>query len=166
MKILMYSTRSYDKISFRKELGNYSNIEIEFTESQLNETSVRLLQHNVYDAICVFVNDKVDVVFPVHVDFHTSVVTSFRIVVKAVQKGRVGDAFTDVLLIVDDDIGTNGRSNVFAVNVCRIGIIIPRFDTVLSLVSKFLCHHECDFAGKRTYIGLKNVFFRLECVTC
>ena len=59
----------------------------------------------------VFVNDKVDVVFPVHVDFHTSVVTSFRIVVKAVQKGRVGDAFTDVLLIVDDDIGTNGRGN-------------------------------------------------------
>lgn len=55
MKVLMYSTRSYDKISFRKELGNYSNIEIKFTESQLNLTTVEMAKG--FDAICIFVND-------------------------------------------------------------------------------------------------------------
>lgn len=59
MKILMYSTRSYDKISFRKALENYSDIQIDFVESQLNENTVSVAQ-GYYDAICVFVNDVVN----------------------------------------------------------------------------------------------------------
>lgn len=57
MKILMYSTRSYDKIVFREVLQNYENVTIDFLESSLN--SITVDNAKGYDAICVFVNDKV-----------------------------------------------------------------------------------------------------------
>ena len=58
MKILMYSSRPYDKLSFRKELENYSNVEIDFIETSLNEKTVELAKG--YAAVCVFVNDIVN----------------------------------------------------------------------------------------------------------
>ena len=57
MRILMYSTRSYDKISFREVFSN-SLSTIDFTESQLNEQTVEMAKG--YDAICIFVNDICD----------------------------------------------------------------------------------------------------------
>lgn len=56
MKILFYSTRPYDKISFRETLKNYSNLEVTFTESSLNDQTVELADG--YDAVCIFVNDN------------------------------------------------------------------------------------------------------------
>lgn len=56
VKILFYSTRSYDKISFREKLSNYSNLDITFIESPLNKKTVELAKG--YDAICIFVNDN------------------------------------------------------------------------------------------------------------
>lgn len=56
MKILFYSTRSYDKISFRKLKEQYAKIEITFIESSLNEKTVELATN--YDGICIFVNDN------------------------------------------------------------------------------------------------------------
>lgn len=58
MKILMYSTRPYDKLSFNKELANYPEIEMDFTESSLNELTVELAKN--YHAVCVFVDDIVN----------------------------------------------------------------------------------------------------------
>ena len=56
MKVLFYSTRSYDKISFRKRLDLYKGIEITFVESSLNDKTVEMA--NGYDAVCIFVNDN------------------------------------------------------------------------------------------------------------
>lgn len=58
MKILMYSTRSYDKISFRAALENYPGIKIDFLEAALNKQTAESAKG--YDAVCVFVNDVVD----------------------------------------------------------------------------------------------------------
>lgn len=55
MKVLFYSTRSYDKISFRESLTQFPEIEIKFVESSLNENTVKLAEG--YDAVCIFVND-------------------------------------------------------------------------------------------------------------
>lgn len=55
MKILFYSTRSYDKISFRDKAAQYSDLEFTFVESSLNERTVELASG--YDAVCIFVND-------------------------------------------------------------------------------------------------------------
>ncbi|WP_435357107.1 2-hydroxyacid dehydrogenase [Emticicia sp. SJ17W-69] len=55
MKIAFFSTKSYDKEFFEKY--NQTNT-LTFYEVPLNESSVRLAEG--FDAICVFVNDKVD----------------------------------------------------------------------------------------------------------
>ena len=55
MKILMYSTRPYDKLAFRKVLPNYPQITIEFLEASLNAMTVESAKG--FDAICIFVND-------------------------------------------------------------------------------------------------------------
>jgi len=56
MKILFYSARSYDKISFREKLKNFKSLEVTFIESALNCTTVEMAKG--YDAICIFVNDN------------------------------------------------------------------------------------------------------------
>ncbi len=55
MKIAFFSTKPYDKEFFEKY--NQTN-ELTFYDVSLNESSVRLAQG--FDAICVFVNDKVN----------------------------------------------------------------------------------------------------------
>ena len=55
MKILMYSTRSYDKLAFRKVLPKYPQITMEFLEASLNPITVESAKG--FDAICIFVND-------------------------------------------------------------------------------------------------------------
>ena len=55
MKIAFFSSKSYDNEFFEKH--NQTN-ELTFYEVSLNEASVRLAEG--FDAICVFVNDKVD----------------------------------------------------------------------------------------------------------
>lgn len=55
MKIAFFSTKPYDKDFFEKHNQKH---ELTFYEVALNETSVRLAEGN--DAICVFVNDKVN----------------------------------------------------------------------------------------------------------
>lgn len=55
MKIAFFSTKPYDKEFFEKH--NHSH-ELTFYEASLNEKSVRLAEGS--DAICVFVNDKVN----------------------------------------------------------------------------------------------------------
>jgi D-lactate dehydrogenase len=55
MKIAFFSTKSYDKEYFEK----YNQIhELTFYEVSLNESSIRLTEG--FDAICVFVNDKIN----------------------------------------------------------------------------------------------------------
>lgn len=55
MKIAFFSTKPYDKEFFEKH--NQTNT-LTFYEVPLNESSVRLAEG--FDAICVFVNDKVN----------------------------------------------------------------------------------------------------------
>ena len=55
MKILFYSTRNYDKNSFREVTPEYPDVQVDFIESTLNLTTVKLAAG--YDAICIFVND-------------------------------------------------------------------------------------------------------------
>lgn len=55
MKIAFFSTKPYDSEYFEKH--NKTN-EMTFFDVSLNETSVRLAEG--FDAICVFVNDKID----------------------------------------------------------------------------------------------------------
>ncbi len=54
MKILFYGTASYDKDSFQKELVDYPEIKIDFTETNLTPMTAALARG--YDAVCAFVN--------------------------------------------------------------------------------------------------------------
>lgn len=56
MKILFFSTRSYDKIEFRKQLFEYKNLEVVFTETSLNANTAIMAKG--YDAICIFTCDN------------------------------------------------------------------------------------------------------------
>lgn len=56
MKVLFYSTRSYDKISFREKQSKYPELDFTFIESALNEKTAELAVN--YDAVCIFVNDN------------------------------------------------------------------------------------------------------------
>jgi D-lactate dehydrogenase len=58
MKILMYSARPYDKLSFGAELAKHPEIQMDFTESSLNELTVELAKN--YGAVCVFVDDTLN----------------------------------------------------------------------------------------------------------
>ena len=54
MNILFYGTASYDKASFTKELVDYPEIKIDFTETNLTPMTAALARG--YDAVCAFVN--------------------------------------------------------------------------------------------------------------
>ncbi|WP_455138148.1 2-hydroxyacid dehydrogenase [Thermophilibacter sp.] len=54
MNILFYGTASYDKVSFQKELADYPEIKIDFTETNLTPMTAALARG--YDAVCAFVN--------------------------------------------------------------------------------------------------------------
>lgn len=54
MKILFYDTKKYDKESFEKVMPKYKDIEIEFTESDIDEQTARYSCG--FDAICAFVS--------------------------------------------------------------------------------------------------------------
>ena len=54
MKILFYGTASYDKDSFTKELKDYPDVKIDFTETNLTPMTAPLARG--YDAVCAFVN--------------------------------------------------------------------------------------------------------------
>ena len=54
MKVLFFGTRSYDKKSFQKELPNYPEVQIDFTEVNLTPSTAALAKG--YDAVCAFVN--------------------------------------------------------------------------------------------------------------
>ena len=54
MNILFYGTASYDKASFTKELKDYPEIKIDFTETNLTPMTAALARG--YDAVCAFVN--------------------------------------------------------------------------------------------------------------
>ena len=54
MNILFFGTASYDKASFTKELAEYPEIKIDFTESNLTPMTAALARG--YDAVCAFVN--------------------------------------------------------------------------------------------------------------
>ena len=54
MKILFFGTASYDKDSFSKELVNYPDLKIDFTETNLTPMTAALARG--YDAVCAFVN--------------------------------------------------------------------------------------------------------------
>lgn len=60
MKVLFYSTRSYDKISFREKHAKYPELEFTFIESALNEKTAELAVN--YDAVCIFVNDNANAI--------------------------------------------------------------------------------------------------------
>lgn len=54
MKILFYGTASYDRESFDKELVDYPDVKIDYTESNLTPMTAALARG--YDAVCAFVN--------------------------------------------------------------------------------------------------------------
>ena len=56
MKILFYSTRSYDKIEFREQLPSYEDLEVVFTETTLNANTA--VMATGYDAVCIFTCDN------------------------------------------------------------------------------------------------------------
>ena len=57
MKVLFFGTRGYDKKSFSKELPNYPDVQVDFTEVNLTPTTAALAKG--YDAVCAFVNADV-----------------------------------------------------------------------------------------------------------
>ena len=54
MKILFYGTASYDRDSFKEELKDFPDIQIDFLEANLNPFTATFAKG--YDAICAFVN--------------------------------------------------------------------------------------------------------------
>ena len=58
MKILFYGTRDYDRESFQKVMGDFPEVEIEFTKTNLTWRTAILAKD--YDAVCAFVNAHVD----------------------------------------------------------------------------------------------------------
>lgn len=54
MKVLFYGTRGYDRKSFQKELPNYPEVQVDFTEVNLTPMTAALAKG--YDAVCAFVN--------------------------------------------------------------------------------------------------------------
>ena len=54
MKILVFGTKSYDKASFEKELKDYPDLQVDFTEINLTPLTAPLAQG--YKAVCGFVN--------------------------------------------------------------------------------------------------------------
>lgn len=57
MKILFYGTTSYDRDSFEKELKDFPEVKVEFTETNL--TPLTSILAKGYDAVCAFVNADV-----------------------------------------------------------------------------------------------------------
>ncbi|MBS6182129.1 MAG: 2-hydroxyacid dehydrogenase [Erysipelotrichaceae bacterium] len=57
MKILFYDTKSYDKESFEKKVGEYPDIQIDYLKSELVPGTAKLAKG--YDAICAFVSSDV-----------------------------------------------------------------------------------------------------------
>lgn len=57
MKILFYGTASYDKTSFDGELKDYPDVQITYTETNLNPMTAIMARG--YDAVCAFVNADV-----------------------------------------------------------------------------------------------------------
>ena len=57
MKILVFGTKSYDRESFEKELADYPDLKVDFTETNLTPLTATLAQG--YDAVCAFVNANV-----------------------------------------------------------------------------------------------------------
>ncbi len=58
MKVLMYDAKAYDIESFDKQLKNYEDISIDYIDTDLTSRTVNLCKG--YDAICIFVNCKLD----------------------------------------------------------------------------------------------------------
>lgn len=54
MRILFYDAKKYDVDSFDKELVKFSNIEVEYLDTDLSRSTVALARG--YDAVCAFVN--------------------------------------------------------------------------------------------------------------
>ena len=57
MKILVFGTKSYDRESFEKELADYPDLKVDFTETNLTPLTATLAQG--YEAVCAFVNADV-----------------------------------------------------------------------------------------------------------
>ena len=58
MKILFYGTRDYDRDSFTKVMGEYPEVQVEFTKTNLTWRTAVLAKG--YDAVCAFVNANVN----------------------------------------------------------------------------------------------------------
>lgn len=54
MRILFYDAKKYDVDSFDKELDKFSNIEVEYLDTDLSKSTVALAKG--YDAVCAFVS--------------------------------------------------------------------------------------------------------------
>ncbi|MDJ1121759.1 2-hydroxyacid dehydrogenase [Olsenella sp. YH-ols2217] len=57
MRILFYDTMDYDKKSFEEELKDFTDMEIEFIEADLNPITATLAKG--FDAVCGFVNSDI-----------------------------------------------------------------------------------------------------------
>ncbi len=57
MKILVFGAKSYDRTSFEKEVVNYPELKVDYTESNLTPLTAALAQG--YKAVCAFVNADV-----------------------------------------------------------------------------------------------------------
>lgn len=56
MKILFYDAKKYDKESFDKVAGEYKNIEIEYTDSDISEATAKYAKE--FEGVCAFVNSN------------------------------------------------------------------------------------------------------------
>lgn len=59
MKILFYDAKSYDRTSFQDALKNFSDVEIEYVKSDLDDRTAALSEG--FDAVCAFVNSDVGI---------------------------------------------------------------------------------------------------------
>ena len=57
MKILFFGTKSYDQQSFDRELAEFPEIKIDYTDTNLTPVTASLARG--YDAVCAFVNADV-----------------------------------------------------------------------------------------------------------
>jgi lactate dehydrogenase-like 2-hydroxyacid dehydrogenase len=120
MKVAFFSSKSYDEEYFNKINEKYG-YKLQFFETRLDSHTVKLTKG--FDAVCVFVNDKVDVKTLKHVKQGAMLINTSRgklidteAVIESLRKKRLGSLGIDVYaeeeklffkdlseMIIDDD---------------------------------------------------------------
>ena len=113
----------------------------------------------------VLADDKIDVVFPIDIEGQPAFVATLYIIIKGVEHRGIGDAFSNRLLVVDDDIDTKSGSNILSRNPKAVLVVIALLDTEIARIGQILVEHEGDFASHRAQKDLETVVLGLVGIT-